>query len=224
MFNNFFFITLSKFLFHFSFVFVLHFNGRRLTCEGDTFMSKLRHAFSSSFRAGRSFKLRVESRNSLQSCEFLWDFAEFQAFPWDFQGILSKHKGLHEGHGNCHPIWCQGKQKWIKILTWLFFGIFCFNFWNFGLCVGFICDLQSNNQANVVSGQAFSEDSDYEDGVQKCKQEKQWGVKCKVGSESIYFLPLPTYFFSCSLTTHSTLHHLNAQSRLLVDNLGEKSR
>lgn len=70
MFNNFFFITLSKFLFHFSFVLILSSTSTaevRLNCEGDTFMSKLRHAFSSSFRAGRSFKLRVESRNSLRS-------------------------------------------------------------------------------------------------------------------------------------------------------------
>ena len=30
-------------------------------------MSKLRHAFSSSFRAGRSFKLRVESRSFFET-------------------------------------------------------------------------------------------------------------------------------------------------------------
>ena len=86
------------------------------------------YAFSSSLRAGRSFELwveswnslrsfeflwelQVESRNSLRSFKFLWDFVEFQAFPWDFQSILSKHKGLHEGHGNCVSFYKSSSMK-----------------------------------------------------------------------------------------------------------------
>ena len=93
MFNNFFLITLSKCLFHFSFVFVLHFNGRSKVEVWRRYIYVKITPFILLFLSSRK-KFRASSGISEL-------FVEFQAFPWDFQSILSKHKGLHEGHGNC---------------------------------------------------------------------------------------------------------------------------
>ena len=78
MFNNFFFITFSKFLFHFSFVFVLHFHGRSKVEVWRRYIYVKITPFILLFLSSRK-KFRASSGISELFAEFRvsWDFAEF---------------------------------------------------------------------------------------------------------------------------------------------------